>query len=73
MPYDDTNDLTLYAVVILSTRYGVRFVYRTTNMHGYLVGHEGPCFDFDKCMEHLPKDSCGEMAYTRLCIVESAA
>lgn len=73
MPYDDTNDLTLYAVVILSTRCGVRFVYRTTNMHGCLVGYEGSCFDFDECMEHLLKDSCGKMAYTRLLAVGTAA
>ena len=35
----DTLSLTLYAVVVLYTLCGVRFVYRTTNMHGYLVGY----------------------------------
>lgn len=66
MPYDDTSNLNLYAVVILHTRCGVRLVYRTTNMHGCLVGYDGPCFDFDSCMAHLLQDACGKMAYTRV-------
>lgn len=73
MPYDDTNDLTLYAVVILSTRCGVRFVYRTTYMHGCLVGYEGPCFGFDQCMKHLLEDSGGKMTYTRVLPMQGAA
>lgn len=73
MPYDETNSLTLYAVVILSTHCGVRFVYRTANMHGCLVGYEGPCFYFDECMKHLLKDSGGKMAYTRVLPMQGAA
>ena len=73
MPYDNTNDLTLYAVVILSTRCGVRFVYRTTNMHGCLVGYKAPCFDFDSCMAHLLQDACGKMAYTSVLPMQDAA
>ena len=73
VPYDETNSLTLYAAVILSTRCGVRFVYRTANMHGCLVGYEGPCFYFDECMKHLLKDSGGKMAYTRVLPMQGAA
>lgn len=73
LPYDGTSDLTLFAVVILHTKIGAQFVYRTTNMHGFLVGYEGQCFSFDSCMAHLLKDSCGEMAYTHLLDQRKAA
>lgn len=66
VPYDGTNHLTLYAAVILSTKGGVQFVYRTSQMHGCLVGYDAPYFDFNECMEHLLADSCGKMAYTHL-------
>lgn len=73
MPYDGTSNLTLYAVVVLHTRCGVRFVYRTTNMHGCLVGYEGLCFDFDGCMKHLLKDSGDKMTYTCVLPMQDAA
>lgn len=73
VPYDGTSDLTLYAVVVLHTSCGVRFVYRTTNMHGFLVGYSGPCFDFDRCMTHLLQDACGKMAYTSVLTIQNAA
>ena len=73
MPYESTSDLTLYAVVVLHTSCGVRFVYRTSNMHGCLVGYEGLCFNFDECMKHLLKDSGEKMAYTRVLPMQDAA
>jgi len=73
IPYDGTNNLTLYAAVVLFTSRGTRFVYRTANMHGYLVGYEGPCFAFDSCMEHLLRDIRGKMAFTRQLNWETAA
>ena len=73
MPYDGTLSLTLYAVVVLHTSCGVRLVYRTTNMHGYLVGYHAPCFDFDSCMAHLLQDVCGKMAYTSVLTERNAA
>ena len=66
VPYDRTNHLTLYAAVILSTKSGIKFVYRTTTMHGCLVGYDSPYYAFDGCMEHLLEDSCGKMGYTHL-------
>ena len=73
VPYDGTSDLTLYAVVVLHTSCGVRFVCRTTNMHCCLVGYSGPCFDFDRCMAHLLQDACGKMAYTSVLNTQDAA
>lgn len=66
VPYGRTNHLTLYGAVILTMKCGVQFVYRTSTMHGFLVGYQAPCFAFDDCMEHLLKDSCGKMAFTHL-------
>jgi len=73
MPYDGTSSLTIYAVVVLHTSCGVRFVYRTTNMHGCLVGYKAPCFDFDSCMAHLLQDACGKMAFTSALPMQDAA
>lgn len=73
MPYDGTLSLTLYAVVVLYTSCGVRFVYRTTNMHGYLVGYNAPCFAFDSCMAHLLRDVGGKMTHTNLLADRDAA
>lgn len=73
MPYDGTGNLTIYAVVVLSTSVGARFVYRTSTMHGYLVGYKGPCFAFEDCMAHLLTDACGKMSFTHLLSEKSAA
>lgn len=73
VPYDGTNSLTLYAAVVLTMNCGVQFVYRTSTMHGYLVGYDAPCFAFDGCMEHLLQDACGKMAYTSLLTEKAAA
>lgn len=73
VPYDGTSSLTLYAVVVLHTNCGARFVYRTTNMHGCLVGYDSPCFDFDRCMAHLLQDTRGKMAYTSVLTTQNAA
>ena len=73
MPYDGTSSLTLYAVVVLYTGCGVRFVYRTANMHGCLVGYKGACFDFDRCMAHLRQGACGKMAFISVLPMQDAA
>lgn len=73
VPYNGATNLTLYAAVVLYTSCGVRFVYRTSNMHGFLVGYDAPCFAFDGCMAHLLQDVCGKMAYTHALITEDAA
>lgn len=73
VPYDGISDLTLYAVVVLHTSCGVRFVYRTSNMHGCLVGYKASCFAFDSCMAHLLQDACGKMAYTSVLPMQGAA
>ena len=37
VPYDGTNDLNVYAVVILTHQSGIKIRYRTTNLHYVLV------------------------------------
>lgn len=69
VPYDGKNDLTLYAVVILTHQSGIKIRYRTTNLHYVLVNGDNRMDTFDSCMEHLLQDSCGEMAY---CTVHDA-
>lgn len=64
IPYDETLSLMHYAVVVLRTRCGVRFVYRAVDMHGFLVGYGSPYFSFDKCMANLLRGISGEMAHT---------
>lgn len=56
VPYDGTKDLTLYAVVVLSTQSGRRLVYRTPSMHGCLVGYDAPYSAFESCMTQLLQD-----------------
>ena len=73
MPYNDTLSLTLYAVVVLHTRCGVRLVYRATDMYGFLLGYDNPYFSFDRCMENLLHDVCGEMSNTSVLPVQDAA
>ena len=73
MPYNDTLSLTLYAVVVLHTSCGVRFVYRATDMYGFLLGYDNPYFSFDSCMENLLYDVCGEMSNTRVLPMQDAA
>lgn len=68
LPYDGTSDLTIYAVVLLTMSYGIRLVYRTTNMHYYLVGCTADWCSFDVCIAHLLADACGKMSYTRILI-----
>ena len=73
LPYEGTSDLTLYAVVVLSTDRGVRFVYRNPMMHGFLVGYDGLPFDFDFCMKELLHDVRRAMWNTHLLADKTAA
>lgn len=71
LPHEHSQDLVVYAVVILTTKAGPRLVYRTTNMHYYLVGVWADWCSFEKCVEHLLEDITGEMRHTRLLIDET--
>ena len=73
MPYNDTLSLTLYAVVVLHTRCGVRLVYRATDMYGFLLGYDNPYFSFDSCIANLLHDVCGEMSNTSVLPMQDAA
>ncbi len=64
LPYDRTNHLAVYAVVILTMKSGHKLVYRTTTMHYHLVGCKADWCTYDKCISHLLKDTLCEMCYT---------
>ena len=49
VPYDGSNDLTVYAVVILTHQSGVKIRYRTTNLHYVLVSGDNKMDSFDGC------------------------
>lgn len=66
VPYDGSNDLTVYAVVILTHQSGVKIRYRTTNLHYVLVSGDNKMDSFDGCMAHLLQDACGKMAYCKV-------
>lgn len=53
MPYDGSHDLCVYAVVILSTACGIRFVYRETMMHYALVSPGIGKYSFDVCVKEM--------------------
>ncbi len=53
MPFYDTHDLCVYAVVILSTDRGIRFVYQETMMHYALVSPGIGKYSFDVCVKGM--------------------
>lgn len=65
VPCDGDRDLTVYAVIILTSKSGFKFVYRETGLHYYLVSNGESWRTLYECMAHLLKDSSGEMAYTK--------
>ncbi len=71
-PLDGTSDLCVYAVVILTTECGIRFSYRETNMHDYLVGGNCCCCSFERCVQAMLKDFRGNMDLTEPLIGEAA-
>lgn len=71
-PCDGSRDLCVYAVVILSTKCGIRFLYRETSMHYYLTGCDGKWCAFDRCVQIMRNDILGEMRCTRV-LTEDAA
>ena len=73
MPYDDTLNLTLYAVVILHTRCGARLMYRAADMYGFLLGYDNPYFSFDSCVANLLHSVCGEMDHISVLPMQDAA
>ena len=58
-PYEDTMDLTLYAVVILVLQNNQEFIYRSTNMHYYLVGAQRAWCGYEYCLDQLMSSLCG--------------
>jgi len=56
MSYDGSCGLCVYAVVILSTACGIRFVYRNTIMHYALVGPGIGKYSFDICVKEMLTD-----------------
>lgn len=73
LPYDGTSNLTLHPAVVLYTDCGVRFVYCTFAMHGFLLGYEWLHVTFEDCMKHLLTDSCGRRTFTHLLPEDCAA
>ncbi len=65
MPYDGSHDLCVYAVVILSTDCGIRFVYRETIMHYALVSPSINKDFFDACVKEMLADIHGDMHRTK--------
>lgn len=65
LPYDRSNDLIVYGVVLLTGKDGEKIVYRTTAMHYFLISGDNKWHTFKKCMAHLLEDACGERAYCR--------
>ena len=66
LPWPGENHYNVHAVVILKHENGLRFVYRTTNMHYYLMCGDSEYLNFEKCSAHLLEDACGDMCYTTL-------
>lgn len=58
-PYDNTMDLSLYAVVILVLQDNQELIYRSTNMHYYLVGTQGTWCSYENCLDQLLSSLCG--------------
>ena len=58
-PYDNTMDLALYAVVILVLQDNQEFIYRSTNMHYYLVGAQRAWCGYEYCLDYLLSSLCG--------------
>lgn len=53
MPYDSSNRLSVYAVIVFSTYCGIRFVYRETMMHYALISPGIGKYTFDTCVEDM--------------------
>lgn len=53
MPYDSSNSLSLYAVIVLSTDCGIRFIYRETMMHYALTSPGIGKYTFDACVDGM--------------------
>lgn len=72
VPCDGNRDLILYAVIILSSKGGERFVYRETGLHYFLVCEGKSWRTLEECMAHLVEDSRGKMAYIQVLVPEKA-
>lgn len=71
-PYDGAPDLCVYAVVILTAKSGMRFLYRETSMHYYLVGGGDSWCSFERCVQAMLQDFRGGMGLTRPLTGEAA-
>ncbi len=73
MPHDGSRDLCLYAVVILSTDCGIRFVYQETMMHCALVSPNSDKAFFDTCVEEMLKNIHDGLRCTQLIMDDIAS
>lgn len=73
MPRETCNFLAVYAVIVLSTNCGIRFVYRETMMHYALTSPAVGKYSFDACVENMLKDIHGGMHCTQPIIEEIAS
>ncbi len=72
MTYDSSNRLSVYAVIVLSTDCGIRFVYRETMMHYALTSPGIGKYTFDVCVNRMLEDIHGGMHGARP-VIESIA
>ena len=73
VPHEVCSCLAVYAVIVLSTNCGIRFVYRETMMHYALTGPGIGKYSFDVCVENMLKDIHGGMRCTQPIIEEIAS
>lgn len=66
LPWPGECHYSVQAVVVLKHTNGLKFVYRETNMHYFLMCGDISWHTFEKCSAHLLKDACGDMGYTSL-------
>jgi len=71
-PQDSGIHLSVYAVIVLTTDCGIRFVYRQTMMHYALVSPGIGKYTFDACVEEMLADIHDGLRFTQP-IIESVA
>ena len=65
LPYTGSQDLCVYAVVILTSKAGPKLVYRETGLHYYFVCGDNGWHSSDQCLGFFLQDISGKMAYCK--------
>lgn len=65
LPYTGSQDLCVYAVVILTSKAGPKLVYRETGLHYYFVSGDSGWHSPDQCLGFFLQDISGKMAYCK--------